>query len=317
MSDDYFAFQHAVDEAVKFLLPCGTCTHDRWLTFEVQLEKDGETFDYLIQYCATTNYITWRTVVDDGIRHVQMDRNSEWREKYLPAEEVEAISGWGPLKGPKNPDMYDRRKFRLVGPDYKHLDREFVYAPGTVITHGHHDSCWRDHALTLRNYDTKFFDEHGCTHRVKRVYIEGPVKWGYWSDAPAWLSEIEDGDWANDTSLRSNWAVYVAMSHLAHCVGRDCVDLVLDVSIDTDPDQPYDEDMERNELRVSLAYRLREGKVVAVGEGSFWSASNWEDCEPFDLTEERVLIDSGIAPEDFEKVKITHLFTRVQNQVAR
>ena len=199
-------------------------------------------------------------------------------------------------------------------------------APGFVITNGCHDSCWRDHGMTLRgwprvfrnfyedrngeqakNYtDTVYFPWYKAEDvRVYSVKISGPTK-GFWGEAPD--PTLCDSEWVNPDpeNLVGVWALIAATASLRHCAGKKAPSDVWQISFDSSfdyyrPTKDSDPEGVRNNRtgktktssrRNTAHYRFnREGMVVAVGKEIKKKPFGWdviwtETEEPFYLDRE-------------------------------
>lgn len=311
----YHIVPKMIDTVVEKTLPEGTCSMERWLTFDLEAIGDPSmsdetdtspnSFRYLAQYSRPGGYTYWRTVLPGTEPHVQVadycDDTSYPETPWMPAS-----SG--------------RRGKQVFGMDN--------VAPGYVIANGAHDSCWRDHGMQMEGYpridtgrtwhreDTgwsgKVYDQtryfywpKAVTVRVHRVTLKGPVHYVYGkppADRQALLDAQQDGEWVNPDpeGLTGPWALLVALAHLYHCAGHEGP---LQMGLDTTyvyyrPTKPEDTDRtngrtgltETQRRRDTVWYRFdSEGMVTAVGQGHVKWEVEWEDCTPFRLTREEHL----------------------------
>lgn len=200
-----YALENAVQAAVDFLVPRGSCSSTRWLTFHLEARdtKTGADFAWMAQYNAASNYVAWRTVLEGGVPHILFGDVRDSGTPWVPVDSV---------------PEYVRKLYS---------DRDV--APGLVIAHGCHDSCWRDHATMLDGYPRDaqgrmtrhaVLDRDAVVH-VRRMQIEGAPREGL-------PRVLRDGEWVNDTSLTGPWAVFQGMSRMASCVDQPGLALCLD-----------------------------------------------------------------------------------------
>lgn len=286
-----WVFGHAVDHAVEVLLPKGSCSKDRWLTFDLEaVGDDDQTFRYLLQYRATSNYIDWRVVVPDEVHFRRGDGHDFGHED----------DGWVNISKMSGPAL--RTLAKLLGLEASWIGTTFnrekvleqirnakgngVLAPGYVINSGSHDSGWRDHAMTLEGCPRMLpegakFRERTVwmsSHRVKEVIVhsmkvEGKTG-GMWNpNDPRW-EKFTDGEWVNPHPefLTGAWAVITGLAILYKTTG-----ILSPLHIELDTRLQYyrqakegdkaDKDgrVTTSAKRVSVAYKIDdEGRVLQV-----------------------------------------------------
>ena len=308
--------QGLVDETVKQVMPRGTCSATRWLTFDMEAVRDPlddevqecpDTFRYWAQYSASSNYVSWRIVLPGTEPHTKLDDSSSWNKPRAP---------WVPTASLTNKDIPDTRRSsgKAVRTD----------APGFVVADGCHDSCWRDNGMTyegLPRIDTgrtweredmgtsgKVFENtryfwwpKAETVRVYSVKIEGPAG-NMWGGDPE--ANVCDGEWVNPEpeTLTGSWALLAAMASLYHCSGAEGP---LELGLDSRYEyfkvtKPTDKDGLKNNRtgltqtqsrRETQWYRFNsEGMVTHVGDSGSWNKRNlnWVEAPdgPFRLTRE-------------------------------
>lgn len=326
MRGEYHYFEGFIDRACSFLMPRGSCGPNRWLTFNLEATlKDGSTFRWLVQYRAASNYRDWRTVIPNGTPWVQMEHNFA-RTHGLPR--------WLPLDVANGEDLnwFARMKVRLGhGLDLRQgIKTEYDkdgqlhphLAPGEVISSGCHDSCWRDHAFEFGRYNPETKKTEYVVDRwqfetvmLRSVTIEGDPRSSVMFSTPAWLDLITDGYWENTDGIEGPWAVLVATSKLAPCVGRDSVEVEIRAhGYDCPPGTEWKRKHKR-EFDRSFYYVVADGLVTHEGDMNSdrpWIRDGWtEVLEPYPLTMERHLANIGFEEFDSAKVDLTNLFAEL------
>lgn len=297
--------ENAVTMAVDFLLPRGSCSTGRWLTFEFEGKSNRSKFNWKAQYSAPTGYVYWRTIYGN-VPHVKVADYADDLHPYSP---------WVPQ------ELYNATKNGDPGP--------MNTAPGFVIADGRHDSCWRDNACRVSGYPrvprntypsdgknrinfemTSWFPIYdNPTITTKNISIVGPV------GTESFLSKMgaesfkhfTDGTWENDVGLTGPWAIYHGMSKLAQAVGKEYLEIRIigDVSkgeLDTDA---YEEGS------FCTHYRIKDGLVTHVGipnKENDWFIEGWaEVATPYLLTEERFIFDGGMVAEGHDGWGLHHI----------
>ena len=298
MNHDWMShtFNHMVDKAVEVLLPRGSCSKDRWLTFDLEaVGDDDQTFRYLLQYRATSNYIDWRVVLpvephfrrgedrhdrgeNDGWVNINEMRGSSLR---VLAKMLGIPATWIGTTFNRE-TVLDQIRNAKVG------DRRVELAPGYVINSGCHDSCWRDHALSLEGAPWKLpegerkFRERTIWMRSMRVSevivhsikVEGKPGGMWQANDPKWEA-FTDGEWINPEPevLTGSWAVITGLACLLKTTGEEGpLRLDLDTSLRyyRDPKDGEDGDIygrvATGEKRITVAYKIDdEGNLLEVG----------------------------------------------------
>jgi hypothetical protein len=306
-----YGVEWAVACAVELLTPRGSCSKDRWITFDFRVEDPhGNSFEWLAQYSPTSNYIDWRTVLKDGVPHTELSHRMSWYKPRAP---------WVPAADLK-PDDVQETKYG-----------EPIVAPGYVISNGSHDSCWRDNATRLHGFPMvetgKYTDQEGKersryeptyywkhfreydTIKVLGMKIEGPVAARGWGDQAFYdqIASYKDGAWLNDTELTGPWAIIYGMSKLVSVVNQDELIIRIDGSFSKG------EYGERGfkERRKMVHYRIKDGKVTHKGitEKNEYFRTGWESVlEPYVLDERQFRLDCGFKEKDLAAWRLTHLF---------
>jgi len=308
------AVDWVVSCAVGLLIPKGSCSLDRWLSFDFEAttpKDESGPFTWTAQYCAPSGYIKWRTLLPTGVPHTELADNMSWyhrRAAWVPVAEL--------AEGDQRATIHGLP----------------VVAPGFVIANGSHDSCWRDNATRLQGYPyvqdgTWKTDQgvevpnmfptvhyqiyHDTTVKVLGISVKGPTSEGGWTD-PASVQKYKaytDGEWKNDTNLTGAWALLYGMSKLSKTVGKEDLDLRLDVTFSRGV---YGKKSYK-QVRRMLHYRFREGHVVCRGVTmkNEWFLNHWgEEVTPYLLDQERLERDLGIFDQK-NPWTLNHLFPEV------
>jgi len=265
----------AIDTAVDKLVVRGSCSHERWLTFDIEaVSGDGSTFRYLAQYRAMGGYVDYRLVIP-GEPHVKLADNASYLNPRAPWVPLATLRTEDYLKGLSRKELRAIAEEKgvklgllkgnlreLVDVPYRIHGEHLDIAPGFVITSGSHDSCWRDHALKMQGLpkvdtgrtwkrdngqefpiyeDTTYFRwAEAHNFRLYSVKIEGPTG-GSWEAPEGGWDHLSDGEWINPDpeTLTDAWAVYTALGALYACGGHEG-DLELDLDTSYDYYRPYD-----------------------------------------------------------------------------
>ncbi len=301
--------ESAVSECVKMLIPKGSCTPSRWLTFEFEAINDGRgaPFNWSAQYSAPSGYIDWRTLIG-CVPHVKLEGRS-------------APNPWIPEE--------------LVSSEHLLASRhgEKMRAPGFVIADGSHDSCWRDNASTLRGYplipkncwrspdggrrQINYEATNWCSIRmdtvikVRKISVLGPVETRPgWTDAETLekFAHYTDGVWVNDTGLTGQWAIFHGLSKLAHTVGQQVLGLRIRGRFDRGV---YGKRSFREES-ATVQYQMKDGLVTHRGILDEKNLKGWVAVEkPYLLDEEAFLRDCGVKVSGRGAFRLTHVFPDV------
>ena len=292
-----WVFGHMVDHAVEVLIPRGSCSRDRWLTFDLEaVGDDDQTFRYLLQYRATSNYVDWRVVVPDSYhfrksnRHdfdheddgwVNIDKMSGAQLKVL-AKMCDIPVTWVGTTFKREQILEQIRATRT-----SEAPTSFEMAPGYVVASGSHDSCWRDNALTLEGCPRTL--PEGAEYRERTVWmrsmrikeiivhsmkVEGPTGGMWKKDIPKW-EKFTDGEWVNPApvSLTGAWAVITGLACLYKTTAAtEPLQVDLDTSLQYYREAKDGEDADRwgrvrtSEKRITVAYKIdHDGELLTVG----------------------------------------------------
>ena len=228
MPHDYESslFRRAVDFAVGVLIPKGSCSHTRWLVFDVeQVAEEGESLRYLLQYRAYSNYIDWRVVIP-GNPHVRRNRESDWRDlQLLSGIALSNLARVAGIKASRLNVMLAPQALRnriLAKADSPPDVFDLEVAPGFVIASGCHDSEWRTHATETRGNPvvgtelTQHFEHRAQTIKVHSIKVAGPTGGTWGSKDGAW-DAFTDGEWVNPDpdNLTGVWALYAGAGVLS------------------------------------------------------------------------------------------------------
>lgn len=312
----YNEIEQAVTMGVDLLLPRGSCSPSRWLTFEFEASNEVDRgFEWRAQYSAVTNYVSHRTLWGN-VPHVKI---AAYRWKKCP------FTPWIPLA--------DLEEGQLAEMEYG----ERVVAPGFVISSGRHDSCWRNHASNLSGYPfvprNTYEDRDGkpqiywqSTHwfrifhdtviKVNRISVAGPVNQTHWftEETRKKFAAFIDGEWVNDTELTGPWAIYHGLSKLAHTIGKESLEVRLRGNFQRGK---YGTRSHR-EGSVTVHYRIKDGLVTHKGipdEKSDWFMKGWADVEnPYLLDEVAFFDDCKVKREGRGAFELTHLFPDLVNR---
>lgn len=315
------SLESAITCAVEFLAPKGSCSYDRWLTFDLKAEgndREGNPqrpFEWLAQYCSPSGYINYRIMLKDGVPHTELTHRSSWitpRAPWVPTASLTETDVPETIRGKRNE------------------------APGFVISSGAHDSCWRDHGTQTRGWpniptnmytdqqgverqnftDTRYFDIYNDSIlSVNGISIKGPTGEAGWQseESAAQWKTFTDGTWVNDTGLTGAWAVFYGMSKLSPTVDRD----FLEIRIDGHWDKGEYGKKGFKEARILRHYRITDGKVTHVGipqEENDYFLKGWaEVAEPYVLDQHRFMLDCGFTEKTIPQWKLSFLHPEVQN----
>lgn len=304
--------EHAVSTGVELLLPRGSCSPGRWLTFEFEGTNAVDTFEWKAQYSAVTNYVSHR-VLWGNVPHVKISRYRGKKCPYTP---------WIPLADLEEGQYVEREH------------GESLVAPGFVISSGHHDSCWRDHASDLSGYPfvprntyedrdgkqsiywqpTRWFRIlHDTVIKVTRISVEGPVNQTSWvgKEIQEKFSTFTDGSWENDTELIGPWAIYHGLSNLAPTIGKESLEFRLRGIFQRGK---YGTRSHREES-ATVHYRIKDGLVTFRGtsDENGWYPTSWVEVEkPYLLDEVAFFNDCKVKREGRGAFELTHLFPYLQ-----
>lgn len=314
------SLESAITCAVEFLAPKGSCSYDRWLTFDLKAEgtdRDGNvqpTFEWLAQYCSPGGYIHYRNVLKDGVPHTELTNRASWIHPRAP---------WVPTAS-------------LTEGDVPEITRgQTNEAPGFVYNSGAHDSCWRDHGTRTQGWpliptnkymhEGKEYQNHNHTHyfhiyndttlSVNGISLKGATGEAGWQSeesAQRWR-KFSDGEWVNDTGLTGPWAIFYGMSMLSKAVNRN----YLEIRIDGSWSKGEYGKRGYKEARILRHYRITDGKVTHVGipqEENDYFLKGWaEVAEPYVLNQQRFMLDCGFTEKTIPQWKLTHLHPEAQN----